>query len=136
MCKVGRSFTLLELIIVVVVIGIIAGFAIPGYFGVKGRADQRAAVTQLTLIHTAEKVRHLESGKYRDCAGYIACNDPDPAIGLNLDLPNDGWVYTVICEGGDCDTATNFTATAEKGDCTYTMTKDTSADSGCVFSPY
>ena len=133
------GLTLLELVVVMVLIGIIAGFTIPGYLGVKRRAEQRGASTQLTLIHTAEKVRHLESGNYRDCAGYVACNDPDPTVGLNLDLPRDGWTYAVVCAGGDCSTATDFTATAvnSAGTCTYSITKDTDMNSsaGCIYTP-
>ena len=124
--KVRKSFTLLELIIVVAVIGIIAGFAIPGYFGVRIRSEQRGAVTQLSLIHTAEKVKHLESGSYVVCTDYTTCN-----TALNLDLPDDGWTYKVTL-------VDDFTATAVKDSCTYTMLKANSKPSGsadCIYTP-
>lgn len=124
-----RSLTLLELIIVVVIVAVIASFAIPGYMGVRQRAEGRGSSTLLKLIHAAEKVRHLESGLYIACAGYGVCN---PA--LDLDLPDDGWTYGVACVGG-C--ANNFSATAAKGGCTYTMTKTSQkpTPAGCIYIP-
>jgi len=127
-----KSLTLLELVIVVIIVGIIATFAIPGYLGVRQRAEGRQASTQLRLIHTAEKVEFLESDLYAACNGFTACN-----TALDLDLPDDGWVYKVVCAGGNCTTATDFTATAAKDGCTYTMTKNSSkpAAAGCTYQP-
>ena len=150
MCKIRKKFTiekvnpakkliflagltLVELVIVIVIVGIIAGFVIPGYLGVRQRAEGRGASALLRLVQTAEKVRHLESSLYIACTGYAACN-----TALDLDLPDDdGWVYAVVCAGGDCSTATDFTATAvnDDGTCTYSITKDTAMTSsaGCIY---
>ena len=119
------GLTLLELIIVVVTIGIIAALAIPGYLGVKRRANQRGASTLLTLIHAAEKVYQLEVGGYVICTGFNNCNNM-----LNLDLPDDGWTYAVTL-------VSDFTATAAKDGCTYTMDRDDSepSGSGCIYTP-
>jgi len=127
--KLLTGFTLLELMLVVVIVGIIATFAIPGYLGVRQRAEGRQASTQLRLIQTAEKVIFFEENAYTACAGFAACN-----VALNLDLPNDGWAYRVVCTGG-C--GNNFTATAIQGACTYTMQRNTvdPAAAGCVFIP-
>jgi len=123
-----KGFTLLELVLVVTIVGIIVTFAIPGYLGVRQRAEGRQASTQLKLIQTTEKIRHLESDNYVVCNGFAACN-----TALNLDLPDDTWVYRVVCAGG-CDN--NFTATAIKDGCTYSIAKDTVMTSaGCVYVP-
>jgi len=128
-CMNRKSLTLIELVIVIIIVGIIATFAIPGYLGVRKRAEGRQASTQARLIHTAEKIEHLESDNYAACAGYVACNST-----LDLDLPGDGWTYGVVCTGG-C--ANDFTVTAAKDGCTYTMTKDSSkpAAAGCTYVP-
>jgi len=127
--KFKKSFTLLEVILVVVIAGIIATFAIPGYLGVRQRAEGRQASTQLSLIHTAEKVEFLENDLYAACNGFAACN-----TALDLDLPDDTWTYSVVCLGG-C--GNDFTATAAKGGCTYTITKDLAKpnSAGCVYVP-
>ncbi len=131
-----KSFTLLELMLVVVIVGIIATFAIPGYLGVRQRAEQRQASTQLRLIQTAEKVIFLEQNAYR------ACTFPLPAapaafncnVRLNLDLPNDGWNYRVTNIAGP-----DFIATAVgPGTCSYGMSRNTADPTPlgvCVFIP-
>ena len=129
-----KGFTLLELMLVVIIVGIIATFAIPGYLGVRQRAEGRQASTQLRLIHTAEKLKHLEEDLYTACAGFAACN-----TALNLDLPDDGWTYGVVCTGG-C--ANDFTATAvnSAGTCKYEIRRNDSkpivvAGFTCVYVP-
>ena len=127
-----KGFTLLELMLVVIIVGIIATFAIPGYFGVKQRAEGRQASTQLRLIHTAEKIKFLENDLFVPCIGFVACNDP--INGLDLDLPDDGWTYSVSVAGS------TFSATAVATNpvgCKYTMTQASSAitPAGCVYVP-
>jgi prepilin-type N-terminal cleavage/methylation domain-containing protein len=63
-----KSFTLLELMIVVIVLGIIASFVIPGYFGVQRKAREREAKAMLGLILTKQKSLHLETGQYTGCS--------------------------------------------------------------------
>lgn len=127
--KLLTGFTLLELMLVVVIVGIIATFAIPGFLGVRQRAEGRQASTQLRLIHTAEKVKHLESDLYVACNGFAACS-----TALDLDLPDDTWAYRVICIGG-C--SNDFRATAGKDGCVYTITKNLAKPlaAGCVYVP-
>lgn len=124
-----KGFSLLELMLVVVVVSIIATFAIPGYLGVKQRAEGRQASTQLRLLHNAEKIEFLEENVYAACSGFSACNSL-----LDLDLPDDGWIYRVVCRGG-C--SNDFRATAANSGCTYTMTKNSSkpSASGCKYIP-
>jgi len=127
-----KSFTLLELMLVVAIVGILATFAVPGYLRVKRATEGRSASTQLRLIQVAEKMEVLETNLYIACAGFANCN----AL-LDLDLPDDGWTYRVVCAGG-C--AVNFTVTATDNGgsgCVYTMNKtllDPTAAS-CVFIP-
>jgi len=111
-----KSFTLLELMLVVVIVGIIATFAIPGYLGVRQRAEQRQASAQIRLIQAAENIGFLENSAFTACAGFAACN-----AALDLDLPNDGWVYNVALIAGP-----DFNATANGGaGCVYQMNRNT-----------
>lgn len=125
----SASMTLVELIIVVVIIGIIASFAIPVYMGATTRAEGRDACNQVKLMYTAEKIKQLESGTYSVCTDYSTCN-----TALELDLPDDDWVYSVACIGG-C--SNDFSATAVKGGCTYAMTKTQQKPTavGCTYIP-
>ena len=92
--KTKISFTLIETIIVVIIIGILVSFAMPAYFNAKQGTLDREAQTQLRLIRSAERVYRLEIGGYVDCANNTMCNTR-----LNLDLPApavSNWDYTVI----------------------------------------
>jgi len=126
-----KSFTLLELMLVVAIVGIIATFAIPGYMGVRRRAEGRQSSTQLRLLHAAEKIEMLEENSFAACAGFAACN-----AALDLELPDDGWTYNVVCTGG-CGNDFTATATDAAGSgCVYTMTRnlfDPTDTANCVF---
>ncbi len=106
-----RGFTLLELLLVVVIIGILAGISIPHYLKAKEQALGREARTTLMSIAAAEKLYRLKS----DDDSYIACDcfckgsavgccdvvNPAPGekggcnelLALDLDITN--WQYEV-----------------------------------------
>lgn len=92
--KTKFSFTIIETIIVVIIVGILVSFAMPAYINAKRNTLDREAQTQLRLIRSAERVYRLEVGGYVNCANNATCNTR-----LNLDLPPAGvsdWDYSVI----------------------------------------
>ncbi|MCK4912531.1 MAG: prepilin-type N-terminal cleavage/methylation domain-containing protein [Candidatus Omnitrophica bacterium] len=127
-----KSFTLLELMLVVVILGILATFVVPGYLGVKRRAEGRGSSTQLRMLHAAQKVNHLEEELYIACNGFAACN-----TALDLDLPDDGWAYRAVCIGG-CANGFLARATDTSGSgCVYTITQlitVPTTGASCVFT--
>lgn len=96
------GFTLVELIVVVIIIGIVASIAVPSYRKAVLNIHNKEAIAMLGIIQQAEKTYHLEYGPYVDCADTASCNTT-----LHLSLPDDYWVYSV---GGS--TNTEFCATA------------------------
>jgi type IV pilus assembly protein PilA len=99
-----RGFTLIELMIVVVIIGILAALAIPKFIKVTGKAKVSEAKTILKEVFTLEKAYFNEHDSYRTFADGAVC---DP-IGFALPEGVSRFQYKVT----STDTTANFTATA------------------------
>lgn len=59
-----RGFTLLELLVVVIVLGLLAGLVAPQIFGRVGEAKSGTARTQMALLATALDSYRLDNGAY------------------------------------------------------------------------
>lgn len=58
------GFTLLELLVVVAIIGLLAGYVGPKYFGQLGKAEVKAARAQISGIEKALDQYRLDVGRY------------------------------------------------------------------------
>lgn len=67
--KPGQGFTLMELMVVVVIMGVIAAFAIPNYSKSVQKAHERDMQAQLTSIHAASQLYRSYAGGYWDSGG-------------------------------------------------------------------
>lgn len=95
-----KSFSLIELITVIIVIGLLALLAFPSYLAVQRRIRDREAGTHLTLIQAAEKTYRIEEREYVDTANTTNTNEL-----LGIDLPTGYWSYSV--PAGFVDNASN-----------------------------
>jgi general secretion pathway protein G len=68
----NAGFTLLELLVVVVIIGLLAGFVAPRYFGQVGKSEVNVAKAQLDALEKALDQYRLDIGHY-----------PSTELGLN-----------------------------------------------------
>ena len=59
-----RGFTLIEMLIVMVILGLLAALVGPRMFGKVGKSKQKAAKAQITLFETALDTYRLDVGKY------------------------------------------------------------------------
>jgi type IV pilus assembly protein PilE len=94
-----KGFTLIELMIVVVIIGILAALAIPRFMEATKKAKQSEAKTVLKQILTLERASRQETGVY---------SDDLTAIGFVVPAADAKYVYAITA-GSDAST---FTATA------------------------
>jgi general secretion pathway protein G len=59
-----QGFTLIELLIVMIILGLLAALVGPRMFGKTGKAKQKAAKSQISLLETAIDTYRLDVGKF------------------------------------------------------------------------
>jgi general secretion pathway protein G len=59
-----RGFTLLELLVVLVIIGLLAGYVAPRYFSQVGKSEVKAAQAQINALEKALDHYRLDVGRY------------------------------------------------------------------------
>ncbi len=80
----SRGFTIVELLIVIVVIGILAAITIVAYNGIQGRARDAQRVSAMTNLKTAIELYGVDNGFYPLCAGNFACTSTGAYSPINL----------------------------------------------------
>lgn len=101
-----RSFTLIELIIVVVIIGILSTFAMPAFRTTQERALDREAIANLKLIQAAQRIHRMERGFYYPVPLILDTNVTNINDNLKLFLNERHWDYAVWNTG--CARATRL----------------------------
>jgi general secretion pathway protein G len=95
-----RGFTLLELLVVIVIIGLLAGYVAPRYFSQVGKSEIQVARAQIESIEKALDHYRLDNRRYPTNEEGLAAIGPY----LKKALPNDPWgrayVYRVPGEKG------------------------------------
>ncbi len=111
-----RGFTLTELIVVVVVLGIMAGFAIPNYTKSIDRSYRKDGTVNLTAIYAAEQIYYNNNnGSYWPASGSGDVSAINSNLGLGI-LSNN---LTYSCSGD----GSTFSCTATRGSMTLTVTQ-------------
>jgi general secretion pathway protein G len=108
------GFTLLELLVVVVIIGLLAGLVAPRYFGQVGKSEVNVAKAQLDALEKALDQYRLDTGHYPsaelglDALINRPANEPKwNGPYLRKSVPLDPWgkpyMYRVPGQKGDFD---------------------------------
>ena len=110
----SKGFTLLELLVVMVIIGLLAGLVAPRYFGQVGRSQVKVAAAQIDALDKALIQFRLDTDRFPTTEENLAAlnNRPAEAVGwtgpyLKKDVPLDPWgrpyLYQAPGEHGDFD---------------------------------
>ena len=126
-----KSFTLLELLVVIIIIGILGALTLPSFGITNERALDKDAKANLAFIQEAEKFYKLESGTYYPAAGNTSVI-ADINTNLRISLPTGGsaWSYIVDTTNSQA-TASRLPASSRVWTLTYTGSTATCTGTAC-----
>jgi general secretion pathway protein G len=110
----NRGFTLLELLVVMVIIGLLVSIVGPKYFGQLGKSEVKTAKAQINAFRKALDVYRLDTGHYPDSQAGLGALLVAPANEskwqgpyLQKNIPNDPWdkpyIYRIPGEKSELD---------------------------------
>ena len=93
-----HGFNLLELLVVLVILGLLAGYVAPKYFSQVGKSEVKTARAQIDALEKALDQYRIDTGRYPSTEQGLAALNTKPADEARWDgpylkksVPNDPW---------------------------------------------
>ena len=116
--KTNKSgFTLLEIIIVIIIVGVLASLALPRFFSTVEYSRSTEALASITAVRQAMERCYLQrNGDYTNCNAFAALDLTDPATS-----PNAHFGYGISATSATGYTLTSTRNTLDGGDGSSTI---------------
>jgi general secretion pathway protein G len=105
--KKQKGFTLVELMVVIIILAVLTGIAIPSYLALRNRAREQATRSEMQNMATALEIYNADNVGYPDALADLA-----PYM-VNVPV-NDAWGVAYVYAVGD--PASTYTLTSSGGD--------------------
>jgi len=100
-----NAFSLMELLIVILILGLLAGLILPNLMGKAGNAKRDITCIQMNTISQTLKMYKLDNGIYPDSLKTLLGKDSSSSYFSDNKLPQDSWkndyIYTKSGESFD-----------------------------------
>jgi len=111
------GFTLVELMIVVILVGLLTTMAYPNYVLTREKALDKEAVSALMMVRSSERVHYARMFRFYPFPFFSVANMNDINGNLSLDLDGRDWAYIIATTN-----ATFFQANATRTLAAYVRT--------------
>lgn len=91
----NKGFTIIEIIVVIIIVGVLAALAWPRGTATREKSLDREARASLALIRAAERIYRMEVGSYYPVDGTTETNASTINTDLKLSLTEANWDYSV-----------------------------------------
>ncbi len=110
------GFTLIELIVVMVILGLLASIVIPKFTGRTEEARRKTARTQISQLQTACELYRVDNGRYPNSLEELTAVNSETGERYMDKIPKDPWGEDYVYEVTDGGKSLRITSSGGEGE--------------------